>query len=203
MLATNILDSRVLQGQQADLADRISTVVNWAYRGKHPENDQNAWTTERHLLSGIRTTAPDVQSMLLRAAEETAEARALLLATVPDGDDNSATAAECVVGTIQVESCGEGEAELGLFSVDPDLQGCGIGKALLTAAERHAAEQMSARLAVLYVLRSRADLLGWYARCGYETTTQVVPFPTDANVGTPRPGLGFELDFVRLEKRLM
>ena len=97
--------------------------------------------------------------------------------------------------------CGEGEAEIGLFSVDPDLQGSGIGGALLGAAESHAVEHMEARVAVLYVLRSRTDLLGWYARCGYESTDQVLPFPTDANVGTPRPEAG-TLDFVRLEKQL-
>ena len=193
----NVVDTRSLPSrEQAATAERMATVVNWAYRGKNPEGDESAWTGERHLLSGTRTTASDVLGMLRAADDEGAAARAIFLATRSD---------ECL-GTIQVEagpssSDGGKEAEVGLFSVDPDLQGQGVGKALLRTAEQHATKQMGAELAVLWVITSRAELISWYERLGYVRTEKTVPFPTDANVGVPVDGMS--LEFVRLEKPLV
>ena len=103
--------------------------------------------------------------------------------------------------SLQVERSEDGaEAEIGFFAVDPDLQGSGIGKRLLLRAERHAAATMGSRVAVLWVISSRADLLGWYARMGYATTDRTAPFPVEANVGVPRPGTA--IAFVRLEKAI-
>ena len=190
-----VVDTRSLTIAPELLAEQMAQTVNWAYRGKHRERDDRAWTTERHLLSGIRTTAADVRDMLEVAASEGVEARALLVAQLVDTG--------ACVGTVHVERSADGtEAEIGMFSVDPDMQGAGIGGTLLRAAERHAALVMGAQAAVLWVISSRADLLGWYARVGYEATGETAPFPEDANVGVPRPGVA-ALEFVRLEKRLV
>ena len=80
------------------------------------------------------------------------------------------------------------------------MQGQGIGKRLILQAENHAATTMGAKMAVLWVIDSRADLLGWYKRMGYVQTGQTAPFPIEANVGTPMAGA--TLEFVRLEKTL-
>ena len=193
-----IRDTRSFPARQEQaLAEEMAQVVNWAYRGKHPERDESAWTGERHLLTGIRTTAPDVLAMLRAARDQGPIARAILVAGQPSNDNRC-------IGTVQVESSsGEGgsvEADIGLFSVDPDLQGQGLGKALLRAAEEHAAQRMGASCAVLWVITSRDELIGWYLRLGYVRTERTAPFPTDANVGVPVSGA--ELEFVRLEKQL-
>ena len=194
--AYKILDAQSVASATSEerLSKRLTEVVNWAYRGKF-ERDERSWTTERHLISGVRTTAPDVQKMLQAASENGPESRALLVA-VQDGAD----AVDACVGTVQIERTSTDAAEIGLFSVDPDLQGSGIGSALIAAAERHAADVMGVSTAVLYVLTTRSTLLAWYARLGYAETGETVPFPTGANVGVPR--LGVQLEFVRLEKAL-
>lgn len=198
----SIVDASSLIDSNGALAERMTTVVNWAYRGKGDSGDSsNAWTTERHLLSGIRTTAADVDAMLSAAREVGPANRALFVARLAAESENDDEVSR-VVGTIQVERSDDGsEAEIGLFSVDPDLQGSGMGSNLLRAAEWHAATVMGAKTAVLWVITSRADLRRWYeTRCGYVATERTAPFPTDANVGMPKPGVMIE--FVRLEKAL-
>ena len=118
-----IQDSRTCR--DPELAKTLTTVVNWAYRGKHADGDKNAWTGERHLLSGIRTSVEDVQDMLVAARAQGPEGKALFVAR----QDNT------IVGSVHVErSSSSDEAEIGFFSVDPDLQGQGIGKQLLQHA---------------------------------------------------------------------
>jgi GNAT superfamily N-acetyltransferase len=129
-----------------------------------------------------------------------------------------------VVGTIRVEVCAaagsadggaedggadgdaDGDAdggvcaEVGFFSVDPDMQARGIGGRLLSAAERHAQRALCATACELWVLTGRADIITWYERKGYVRTEQTAPFPpAEANVGTPRVA---GLEFVRLVKPL-
>ena len=58
---------RIVAAEPADAA-AAATVANWAYRGKHAE-DTKAWTGERHLLSGIRTTAESVGALIARSVE--------------------------------------------------------------------------------------------------------------------------------------
>ena len=196
--AYKILDAQTAAAAASEerLAERMTEVINWAYRGKC-ERDERAWTTERHLISGIRTTIPDVQKMLQAASDEQGS-RTLFIAVNATSD--GADLADACVGTVQVERVSAEAAEIGLFSVDPDLQGGGIGGALIAAAERHAADVMGCSMAVLYVLTTRSTLLAWYSRLGYVATSEFAPFPTGANVGTPRPGV--QLEFVRLEKTL-
>ena len=194
---------RIAEGEASDLALRIADVVNWAYRGgKRDSSASRAWTTEQHLLSGIRTTPAAVESMIRNACQQGPKERALFLAQLAGTD--SADPDSNVVGTVHVERCGgdSNEAEIGLLSVDPSLQGSGIGGTLLRAAERHALSAMGCRKAVLWVISSRADLRAWYeGSCGYTATGETAPFPTGANVGAPRPGV-VALEFVRLVKAL-
>ena len=35
----------------------LAQVINWAYRGKRPDADPRAWTGEREMLGGVRTSA--------------------------------------------------------------------------------------------------------------------------------------------------
>lgn len=170
-------------------ADAIARVVNWAYRGKYQQNDRNAWTGERHLLSGIRTTPDAVREQITRGRPDQSEA--LLLAR---------TDVDTVVGTVSVKAVRPGVAEIGMLSVDPDLQSQGVGSVLLSAAERRA-EAFGAETFEMFVIDCRAELLRWYSRKGYTPCTddRRVPFPVDAGVGTPRADVG-TLQFIRVVK---
>lgn len=183
---------RLQPARQSDV-EAINQVVNWAYRGKDPNGeDARAWTTERHIIEGIRTTELDVAE-IVRNCDRRGPREEILLLALGTRDE--------VLGTIHVDKIERGVAEFGLFSVDPDFQSAGIGSNLLKTAEKHAYWKMNARAAIMHVISIRAELLDWYERRGYLIIEdERAPFPPpEVNVGNPRqPGL----EFVKLEKRL-
>jgi len=83
----------------------------------------------------------------------------------------------------------------GMFSVRPDLQGAGIGRAVLAEAERVAHEDWHCREMHMTVISVRDELIAWYERRGYRRTGIHSPFPYgDARFGIPkREDLRFEL----------
>lgn len=184
-------------------AAEIAEVVNWAYRGKDATRDARAWTGERHLLSGIRTTADAVEETLGRCRTLGPAQESLLVALRAEAD----TSSESLAGSIHVRrASGPGEveliAELGMFAVDPDLQGEGIGLALLRAAEVCARDEIRASVAAMWVLNGRRELIDWYRRCGYkEVPGETMPFPPGTQFGEPRGA--DPLSFARLQKRLL
>jgi ribosomal protein S18 acetylase RimI-like enzyme len=66
---------------------------------------------------------------------------------------------------------------LGLFSIDPRLQGRGLGSALLSRAEEEAKVRFNATTCVLHVLMPRTELIAFYERRGYRPTGVQTPFP--------------------------
>lgn len=69
-------------------------------------------------------------------------------------------------GAVHVEIDGERGA-FGLLSVDPDLQGQGLGRVLVAAAEERC-RRAGCRTIELWVVDLRAELRGWYQRLGYQ-----------------------------------
>ncbi len=187
---------RVRLGQERDI-ERVEAVVNWAYRGQLPEagacelsghddgaKGQGQWTTEAHLLSGPRVTRDELQRLLgldpkAKAALFVVEER---VATDKDDDDLWA-----VVGCVLVEKEDDG-GHLGMFSVHPHRQGCGLGRLLLDAGEAHITDVFGCHTVLLHVLGQRTDLLAFYQRRGYTL------LPRDAHpfLGVP-PHLGQSL----------
>ncbi|CAK0834629.1 unnamed protein product [Prorocentrum cordatum] len=167
-----------------DQAGEITEVVNWAYRGKYEGGDAGAWTTERDIIGGIRTTELDVLEVIASCDRSGPRTEILQVATGTSG---------AVIGTIHAKRVAPGVVELGLFAVDPDFQSEGVGSHLVKTAEKHAYWKMDAKVAVMYVLTVRTELLSWYGRLGYKATAERVPFPPpEAGVGVPRqPGLEF------------
>jgi ribosomal protein S18 acetylase RimI-like enzyme len=86
-----------------------------------------------------------------------------------------------------------------MLTVSPDLQGGGLGRELLAAAEAHA-HGFGADVMEMTVIKSRRELIDWYVRRGYHDTGREEPFPLD----DPRFGLPKTRDlvFVVLAKRL-
>jgi ribosomal protein S18 acetylase RimI-like enzyme len=187
-------------------ASAIAQVVNWAYRGKYVEGDARAWTGERHLLAGVRTTAADIASLVQRT-NAAGSREVMLLALSDDGGQPTPglplkPPTMALLGTVHVQCLGvhPPACEAGMFSVDPDRQSAGVGGQLLAAAEQ-AAVDLGARSVVLHVLEGRDELQDWYERCGYAVvpSAPMVPFPVDAGCGVPRVPAE-TLRFLRMEK---
>jgi GNAT superfamily N-acetyltransferase len=173
----------VLQFRTARAEDvgAIVQLVECAYRG---ESSRAGWTTEADLLDGQRTDPEQVAALILDPA-------ARILLAISGGER---------VGTLLVQRQADA-AHIGMFAVRPTLQGRGLGRALLGAAERVAREEFQALRAEMTVIEQRLDILAWYARCGYTPTGVVEPFP----YGNPRFGLPRrpDLRFVVLAKPLL
>ena len=153
-------------GLSADVA-AIVTLVDSAYRG---DSSRRGWTTEAELLDGQRTDPDEVAGLVGRAPTE---GRVLL--TERDG-----RLLACCYLERQENAC-----YLGMFSVDPNLQGGRIGRSVLVEAERIAREEWSCTEMKMTVIDVRHELLAWYTRRGYERTGEHKPFP----YGDPRSGI--------------
>jgi ribosomal protein S18 acetylase RimI-like enzyme len=82
-----------------------------------------------------------------------------------------------------------------MFSVRPDLQGGGIGKAVLAEAERIVRDEWRLPAMRMTVIDVREELIAWYQRRGSRRTGIRKPFPaTDPRFGIPkRDDLRFEV----------
>lgn len=161
--------------------DAIVALVESAYRG---DVSRQGWTTEADFLDGRRTGTDDVGACIRRPQS------VILLAE--RADDGLLACAHVAVE--------DGAGYFGMFSVRPNLQGGGVGKALLAEAERIAHEDWKVPAMRMTVIDIRDELIAFYERRGYQRTGVKKPFPYgDPRFGLPkRPDLRFEV----LEKTL-
>ncbi|MDH6132125.1 ribosomal protein S18 acetylase RimI-like enzyme [Kitasatospora sp. MAA4] len=154
--------------------EALVALVESAYRG---EASKVGWTTEAHLLDGQRTDPEAVSELLARP-----HSRVLL-----------AERAGELLACCQLERRGE-RAYFGMFSVRPDRQGGGLGRAVLAEAERFAREEWQAAELEMTVIVQRSELIAWYERRGFRRTGVLSPFPYgEERFGVPkRPDLAFE-----------
>jgi ribosomal protein S18 acetylase RimI-like enzyme len=150
----------------------VVALVESAYRG---ERSRQGWTTEADLLDGQRTDVAAVRELIAR----------------PGSTVVLAERAGQLLASAHIELKGE-DCAFGMFAVRPDLQGQGIGDALLAECERRARAAGASRM-TMTVIWTRAELLAWYQRRGYQATGERQPFPYgDARFGLPkRPDLYF------------
>ncbi|MEO8778345.1 MAG: GNAT family N-acetyltransferase [Rhodanobacter sp.] len=145
----------------------IVALVESAYRG---ESGRRGWTTESHLLDGQRTDAADVSALIARP-----HSRVLL------AERDGQLKASCHIERRQAAGY------FGMFAVDPDEQGSGIGKQVLAEAERVARDEWHCRAMNMTVIVQREELIAWYERRGYRRTGEYQPFPYgDERFGRPR-----------------
>ena len=163
----------------ADIPALVALVTS-AYRG---DVSRQGWTTEADLLDGQRID-PDV------LARDIGRARSRVLVAERGG--------EMLACALVAEEDGAGY--FGMFSVRPDLQGGGVGKAMLAEAERVAREEWQLPTMRMTVIDIRDELIAFYERRGYARTGIKKPFPYgDERYGIPkRADLRFEI----LEKPL-
>ncbi|MBU1326239.1 MAG: GNAT family N-acetyltransferase [Alphaproteobacteria bacterium] len=162
-------------------AARLQPLVHRAYRG---DTARKGWTHEADLLDGNRI---DVDSVAAIVAD-------------PDQAVVMAERDGAPVGCVQVSGKGGGLAYLGMLSVEPELQGAGLGRKLVREAERVAVGRFGADRMEMTVIVQRAELIAWYERLGYVRTGETRPFPaTDPRFGLPKRD---DLAFTVLERCL-
>jgi len=159
----------------------LHALVESAYRG---DSARLGWTHEADLLDGQRTDPESLTAIIDDPDEQ------ILVAL--DGSD--------IIGCVQIARKEHGTSYLGLLSVDPRRQATGLGKQLITAAERAAATHFGAHAIEMTVIKQRTELIDYYFRRGYSPTGEERPFPHgDVRFGLPKTS---ELVFVVLSKHI-
>lgn len=151
-------------------APLITALVNSAYRG---DSSRAGWTTEADLVAGARTDEGEVRRLL-------AEAGSMILLCL-QGDEGGE-----IIGTVHLKQTDATSAYLGLFVVRPNLQGGGIGKQFIAAAEIAARARFGITRIWMTVITVRHELIAYYERRGYHRTGEAKPFPRDAGASIPQ-----------------
>ena len=153
----------------------ICDLVNVAYRGGQ------GWTRETDIVAGDRVQAAEIAAAISGSNSHMFVCRQR----------------ERVVACVCVEMEGD-VAQIGMFAVDPECQGAGLGGKVLALAEDYASQQLGASKFVVVVVSQRPELIAYYERRGYRRTGKIQDYPTRRDDGTPlAPGLTVEY----LEKR--
>ncbi|MCZ4244745.1 GNAT family N-acetyltransferase [Pedobacter punctiformis] len=155
----------ITRATSADIPE-INRLVNSAYRG---EESKKGWTTEANLLNGIRIDEETLAEYFKN------EAITLLKYTNDHGK---------IIGSVYLE-LKTPKLYLGMFSVSPTLQGNGVGRALIEAAEV-IAKQQNCDTITMTVIKGREELISWYERRGYSFTGEIQPFHDNVRFGQPR-----------------
>ncbi|NJN34131.1 MAG: GNAT family N-acetyltransferase [Saprospiraceae bacterium] len=166
----------MIRKAQIEDISALNKLVNSAYRG---ESSKRGWTTEEHLLGGVRTT----EDMLLQTL------------STPSVSILVFVEKEAILGCVSLEKRAD-SLYLGMLTVSPELQGGGIGKKLLAASEAFARDVQSEKI-TMTVISVRQELIAWYERCGYHATGEKKPFPmNNPKFGEPKQFL----EFIVMEK---
>ena len=161
-------------------AATITALLNNAYRG---EGAKKGWTHEAHLIDGdTRTNESSIKELI----------------EIPDSiivrySNNE----QKLIGCVNLQQHGN-KLYLGMLSVTPHLQGSGIGKQLLKAAEEYA-QHLHCTAIYMSVISLRDELIDWYRRYGYEDTGERKTFIEDNISGRHLT----QLEFMMLEKEII
>jgi predicted N-acetyltransferase YhbS len=123
-----------------------------------------AFVVERVVIDGDRTNPENVRTLM--------NSGRFLLADDAGG----------LVGCVYIERRGQ-HGYLGLLSVAPQLQGRGLGRQLVAAAEDYSRE-IGCRAVDLRIVSARAELLPFYRHLGY-IENGTAPFPADVQTKVP------------------
>jgi ribosomal protein S18 acetylase RimI-like enzyme len=157
----------------------LLSIINNAFRG---DSARQGWTHESDLIVGEIRTDADTLLHILKDPDTA------LLKYVDDQGD--------IQGCVNLHHKARG-LYLGMLTVNPALQGAGIGKKLLAKADEHA-RNLGCSCIYMTVISVRTELIDWYLRHGYALTGETEPFLVDAKYGKPSQDLYFSI----LEKKM-
>ncbi|RYD80198.1 MAG: GNAT family N-acetyltransferase [Sphingobacteriales bacterium] len=175
----NIFSDSAIQIAGLDDVPTLINLLNKAYRG---DDSKKGWTTEAHLIEGdTRTDADSVKEVIEK--EDT-----VMLKYINETKE--------IIGCVNLQKH-INKIYLGMFAVSPQLQGGGVGKKLLQAAEEYA-KQKKCTAIYMTVISVRSELINWYKRHGYVDTGKKRSFQEDGVSGKHLQ----QLEFIVLEKPL-
>jgi len=170
------------QAMASDIS-ALESLLNRCYR------QNEGWTNESALIGGIRTTQKELERVISDPNHYL-----FVFPKTKNGTRDGEETGE-ILGCIDVEIKHDG-AYIGMFAVNPELQGNGVGNTMLNAGEVFAARHLNHRkntqgksspaLIKLFVLDGRSQLQAYYERRGYVATGNTEAFPEDGNNGTPK-----------------
>lgn len=172
-------------------APEIVKLVNSAYRG---DSSKIGWTTEADLLDGQRTDYNEIVKKIETPGSSILIAR----------DDKNEIIASCELKFITgntFDPQGSAEAKnlyFGMFTVKPQLQNAGLGKAFLNKIEDYG-HKWGVQKIQMSVITLREELISYYERRGFQRTDLFIDFPTDIKFGIPKVN---NLKMLILEKKL-
>ncbi len=138
-------------------AAHVAALVNSAYRGG---SSRAGWTTEADLLTGERISTDEMKALI-------ATGGTIILLCFQDAD---------LIGSVQLQKFDDA-AYLGMFVVQPKLQGAGIGKQFMQTAEELVQAKWGVKRMWMSVISVRHELIAYYERRGYQRTGHFKPFP--------------------------
>lgn len=145
--------------------ETIAELVNSAYRSKLINN---GWTNDSELVAGHRIDEESVLALMQQPQS------VILLASL----DKRLLACAHLLNT-------DGTVYLGMLSVNPEVQGMGIGKRMLQQAEDYAWNNMAAESIIMDVISQRSELISFYQRRGYSVHGQEKEYPVHLKLGEP------------------
>ncbi len=155
--------------QKADVTALVA-LIERAYRS---EDAAGKWTSEAHLLKGPRTNEAEIQDLISRD-----ESRFLL------AEIDGKIAGCCLLQGLPPEPDAKTNAAyFGMFAINPDAHGSGLGKKLIAEAEKRVQDLWKCNQMVMTVINIRTALIEWYERRGYRLTGATLPFPFSETTG--------------------
>jgi N-acetylglutamate synthase-like GNAT family acetyltransferase len=161
-------------------AAELTALINSAYRGA---SSQQGWTSEAHLLDGIRIDEPTMLEYL--------QTNNVTMLKYTDDEGR-------ILACVYLEVRAGNRLYLGMLTVSPRLQANGVGRQLLHEAEIWATNLNCAHI-FMTVITTRFELISWYERRGYRNTGKILPFPADTKFGVVKND---PIELVVLEKEV-
>jgi len=154
--------STITRAQLTDVPT-LTLLVNSAYRG---ETSKLGWTSESHLLEGIRIDEAELNSYF--------NCPEVIILKYVNNDGK-------IIGCVYLEKAAHQRLYLGMLSVSPLLQNGSIGRQLLAAANEHAQKERCDFIKIS-VINTRHELIAWYQRRGFMPTGDTIPLITETSI---------------------
>ncbi|KAJ5102628.1 hypothetical protein N7532_003157 [Penicillium argentinense] len=162
-------------------AGRIQQLIQSAFRA---EDNREGWVADLALNSRFTVDIGHIEQTITQPESD------FLIATDSNGK---------LVATVGVSKREPGYGRIFMLAVDQRSQCGGLGREVLTYAEKYCQQIWGISKLGLDALSTRQALISWYRRRGYLPTQETKPFPREMY---PDLALPEDLCFVQFEKEI-